>query len=253
MSRYTYGDSALAGERLGLVADLFGPSSEAFLRSAAPSAPDLAVDLGCGPGHTTRLVHAVTSSPRTVGLDRSEAFIAMASSVQTPGVSFVEHDVTQTPLPVGTPDLAFARLLLAHLPEPTVLVRAWLSTLTIGGRLLLDEVESVDTENPVMQTYLRDVAIPVITKHGGRLLLGPSLHEMTDPPSARRVHDEVVTVLPHVASTARMFGMNLRVLARAGDIGPRPDLEEGLASLASGELSGDQVVWRMRQIAFERR
>jgi trans-aconitate 2-methyltransferase len=236
-----------------LVADLFGQSSEAFLRATTPPAPDLAVDLGCGPGHTTRLVHAVTGARRTVGLDRSAAFIATASSPSTPGVSFVEHDVTQTPLPVGTPDLAFARLLLAHLPGPTALVRAWLSTLAIGGRLLLDEVESVDTENLVMQTYLLEVAIPVITNHGGCLLLGPSLHEMPDPPSARRVHDEVVTVLPPVASTARMFGMNLRVLAGAGDIDPRPDLEEGLASLASGEASSDQVVWRMRQIAFERR
>ena len=99
-------------------------------------------------------------------------------------MSFVEHDVTQTPLPIGTPDLAFARLLLAHLPDPTALVRAWLSTLAIGGRLLLDEVESVDTQNPVMRTYLREVAIPVITNHGGRLLLGPSLHEMPDPPNA---------------------------------------------------------------------
>jgi trans-aconitate 2-methyltransferase len=251
--RYTYGDTALAGERLKLVADLFGPSSEAFLRAATPPAPDLAVDLGCGPGHTTRLVHAVTRARRTVGLDRSAAFIATASSSRTPGVSFVEHDVTQTPLPIGTPDLAFARLLLAHLPDPTALVRAWLSTLAIGGRLLLDEVESVDTENLVMQTYLLEVAIPVITNHGGCLLLGPSLHGMPDPPDAVRVHDEVVTMLPPVASTARMFSMNLEVLVRAGEVAPRPELEDGLASLASGAASGHRVVWRMRQVAFERR
>ena len=76
---------------------------------------------------------------------------------------------------------------------------------------------------------------------------------MPDPPSAERVHDEVVTVLPPVASTARMFCMNLQALVRAGEVGPRPALEEGLASLASGEVPGDEVVWRMRQIAFERR
>jgi trans-aconitate 2-methyltransferase len=253
MTKYTYGDTALAGERLSLVADLFASSSRAFLRAAASSAPDLAVDLGCGPGHTTRLVHAVTGAERTLGLDRSAVFIAKASSMETAGVSFVEHDVTKTPLPVAPSHVVFARLLLAHLPAPTTLVGAWLSSLAVGGRLLLDEVESVETEDRVMQTYLRDVAIPVITKHGGRLLLGPSLHEMPDPPRARRVHDEVVSVLPPVASTARMFGLNLRVLALAGEIRPRPDLEEGLASLASGEASGGEVVWRMRQIAFERR
>jgi hypothetical protein len=76
---------------------------------------------------------------------------------------------------------------------------------------------------------------------------------MPDPPSVSRVHDEVVTVLPPVAPTARMFGMNLRVLARAGHIGSRPDLEEGLASIAGGEASAEHVIWRMRQIAFERR
>ena len=253
MSRYTYGDSALAGERLALVADLFASSSEAFLLAAAPTAPGLAVDLGCGPGHTTRLVHTVTEARRTVGLDRSDAFIATASANQTPGVSFAAHDVTTTPFPVGPADLVFARLLLAHLASPAALVGAWLSTLAIGARLLLDEVESVDTENLVMQTYLRDVALPVVMNQGAQLLIGTTLHEMPDPPSADRVHDEVVTVLPPVASTARMFCMNLQVLVRAGEVGPRPALEEGLASLASGGAPGEPVVWRIRQIAFERR
>jgi hypothetical protein len=101
MTKYTYGDTALAGERLSLVADLFASSSRALLRAAASSAPDLAVDLGCGPGHTTRLVHAVTGAERTLGLDRSAVFIAKASSMETAGVSFVEHDVTKTPLPVA--------------------------------------------------------------------------------------------------------------------------------------------------------
>jgi hypothetical protein len=29
--------------------------------------------------------------------------------------------------------------------------------------------------------------------------------------------------------------------------------EEGLASIAGGEASAEHVIWRMRQIAFERR
>ena len=110
-----------------------------------------------------RLVHTVTGARRTVGLDRSVAFIATASADQTPGVSFVAYDVTRTPFPIGPADLVFARLLLAHLPDPTDFVDEWLSTLAVGGRLLLDDVESVDTDDRVMQTYLREIAIPVIT------------------------------------------------------------------------------------------
>ncbi len=78
MARYTYGDSDLAGDRLALVARLFRPTSEAFLRAASPREPDVALDLGCGPGYTTTLVHETAGARRTVGVDRSEAFARRA-------------------------------------------------------------------------------------------------------------------------------------------------------------------------------
>lgn len=252
MPRYTYGDSALAGDRLAVVAELFGPASEAFLRRVAPRSPVLALDLGCGPGHTTRLVHRVVGATRTLGLDRSSAFVEVAAASPTPGIVFLEHDATSLPWPVELPDVVYARLLLAHLPDPGAVVGAWCSAIATGGRLLLDEVESVATANPVVRTYLDEVAIPVVASQGGRLIIGPTLHEMADPVGAARVHDEVVTLRPAAALTARMFLMNLDVLADSGEIAPRPDLSEGLAALAT-DPSAPPVVWHMRQIAFERR
>src|SRR5205809_779798 len=54
---YTFGDSQAAAERLALVARVFEPPSRRFLADAAAGAGlagcDLAVDLGCGPGHST--------------------------------------------------------------------------------------------------------------------------------------------------------------------------------------------------------
>jgi SAM-dependent methyltransferase len=252
MARYTYGDSALAGDRLAVVAELFGPASEAFLHRVAPSSPTLAVDLGCGPGHTTRLVHRVLEAARTVGLDRSAAFVDAAAASPTRGVSFIEHDATVLPWPIDRPDIAYARLLLAHLPDHGAVVGAWCNALAAGGRLLLDEVEAVETDEPVVRTYLDEVAIPVVTSQGGRLIVGPALHEMADPDAAFRVHDEVVTLRPPAALTARMFSMNLDVLADAGEIARRPDLSDGLAAFAA-DPSAPPVVWHMRQVAFERR
>jgi len=252
MTRYTYGDSALAADRLAIVAELFGPASEAFLRAAAPQSPSLAVDLGCGPGHTTRLVHAVTHARRTVGLDQAETFIEAASATSAPGVSFLVHDATSMPLPVEPPDVLYARLLLAHLPDHGSIVGAWCGAIALGGRVLIDEVESVETDDPVFRTYLDEVAIPVVTSQGGRLILGPALHEMTDPADAERVHDEVATLRPPAALTARMFTMNLRVLTDAGEIAPRPDLADGLRGIAA-DASAAPVEWHMRQIAFVRR
>ena len=214
--------------------------------------PALAVDLGCGPGHTTRLVQQIVKAGRTMGLDRSTSFIATASATPTPGVSFLAHDATAMPLPIEPPDLIFARLLLAHLPDHGSIVQAWCDAAAAGGRVLLDEVESVETDDAVFKTYLDEVAIPVVTSQSGRLIVGPALHEMADPPVGVRVHDAVVTLCSPAALTARMFAMNLQVLSDTGETAPRPDLSDALWPLAA-DTSAAPVVWRMRQIAFERR
>ncbi len=59
------------GTRLAFVADLFDESSRAFLSEAVGFRPRLALDLGCGPGHTTRLLAEVLRPGRVVGVDRS--------------------------------------------------------------------------------------------------------------------------------------------------------------------------------------
>ena len=77
-SRYTFGDSDLAVRRMDLVAQVFEPTSRALLAAAVPAGVDVALDLGCGPGHTTRLLAAVARPRRTVGVDGSERYLAHA-------------------------------------------------------------------------------------------------------------------------------------------------------------------------------
>ncbi|HXQ57593.1 MAG TPA: osmotically inducible protein OsmC, partial [Actinomycetes bacterium] len=81
MGGYAFGDSALAARRLGLLAQVFEPTSRSFLTDAAAHPvgppPELAVDLGCGPGHTTRLLVSVLGPRRTLGLDQSAFFVAL--------------------------------------------------------------------------------------------------------------------------------------------------------------------------------
>jgi len=250
--RYTYGDTDLAAERLGLVARVFEPTTRAFLERSVTSAPALAYDLGCGPGHTTRLLREATGAARVVGLDRSGPFLDRAAVDAPRGVSFDAHDVRQVPFPDGPADLIFCRLLLAHLVDPPEVVERWTTQLAPGGLVLLDELEAIDATDPVFARYLGDVALPVVEAQGARLLAGPVLAAMPDPPGIERVADDVVSFTPSPGESAQIFGMNLAVLVDRGEVPLQPELAAELGAIAGGERVAEPVVWRMRQLAFRR-
>jgi trans-aconitate 2-methyltransferase len=251
MARYTYGDSDLASDRLALVARLFRPTSEAFLRAASPREPDVAIDLGCGPGHTTALVHETTGARRTVGLDRSELFARRARD-RVPDLGFVAADVASASLPIARADLVYARLLLAHLRDPAGVVGRWSTILTIGGRMLVDDLEAIETTDDVFRRYLDDVALAAIRAQGGVLFVGPALHGARDRAGLARLHDDVAVFKPPAAETARVFAMNLAVLTERGEVSARADLATELEEIASGVRHAEPVRWRVRQLAWER-
>lgn len=248
-ARYAYGDSELAGDRLELVARLFEPSSAAFLGRVTESPPFLALDLGCGPGATTSMVHRTTGAAQTVGLDRSPAFVHRARS--TTGFGCIVADVVDADLPTRPASLIYARLLVAHLSDPAAVLTRWGTALAPAGRVLVDDLESIDAEG-VFRTYLDEVALAVIRAEGGSLFVGPALHEAPDPAGLVRVHDQVAAISPAPADTARVFAMNLHVLAQNGGSRPRPELASDLASIATGERHSMPVRWRFRHIAWER-
>jgi SAM-dependent methyltransferase len=231
---------------------MFEPTTRSLLGAVIDRSPALAVDLGCGPGHTTCLLHRVTGARATVGLDRSEAFVAEARRDAPAGVSFAVHDVTTVPFPTWPADVVYARLLLAHLADVEGGARRWSTILTIGGSLILDDLETLDAPEPAFRRYLDDVAIAVVKNQGGELFVGPRLHRMPDPPGCERNRDGVVAFSPPASLTARVFGMNLAVLVERGETEPRPDLAAALEEVASGRREGRRATWRVRQVAWRR-
>ena len=176
----------------------------------------------------------------------------MARADAPPGVRFVEHDATEIPFPTGPADAVFARLLLAHLADVGDVVRRWSTMLTIGGMVLLDDLEAIDAPEPVFREYLDDVAVAVVRREGGQLFVGPTLHAMPDPAGTTRVHDDVATFSPPVEVTARVFGMNLAVLTEGNEVPARPDLAAGLDAIARGMRRAEPATWRVRQLAIRR-
>jgi SAM-dependent methyltransferase len=255
-AEYKFGDSTTAAARLMTVAQVFAPSSRAFLQRYAVPAASLAVDLGCGPGHSTRLLHDVVQPKRTLGLDRSASFLAAASVGAPPGVSFRPHDVTVTPLPGERPDILYARLLLTHLKDPVRMVREWTAELAPGGRLLLDEVESVETSDEVGKNYQK-VVESMLLANGQRLDVGRLLTTAADAAGPTDVRQQLVTVQPSSQQVGLMFSLNLRVwrpdpfLVSSFDPRWLDRLQAELDRAAAG-LRSLVVTWTMRQLVLTR-
>ena len=266
--RYTLNDNQVAGDRLELLARIFGPASVALLRRGAPAGgpPGLAVDLGCGPGHTTRMIARTLAPGETVGLDASAAFVERAASeterdVQAhgplpSGVRFVHHDVTQLPWPVPPADLVFARYLLAHLPRPALVVRDWGTGLASGGRLLLDEVERIDIDVPAFATYL-EVSGAMIRAQGAELYVGQALRDLEPVEGLDLVESATATISPTTDEVARLFAMNLATWRHDPWIVDHVDpdviatLATDLDALHGVERRGE-IVWTHRQLVLER-
>jgi SAM-dependent methyltransferase len=245
VSAYALGDSEVAADRLELVAEVFDRTSRAFLQRFARHRVRLALDLGCGPGHTTRLLADEIRPRRTIGLDSSEAFLRLARQRASEEISFRRHDVTALPFPVGPADLLYGRFLLSHVQDPERLVPAWATQLARGGLLLVDEVERITTSHPVFRRYL-DLVRTVLARRGHALEVSPRLDAVHDAAGLHRLESRVVTLDPPVNQVTRMFLMNLEALRGACADSELDRLAREIAEVRAGE-----VRWELRQLVFE--
>jgi len=205
---YQFGDSELAADRLGLLAEVFAPSSAAFLARLGGRGPARILDAGCGCGHTTRLLAEVFPTALVVGLDNSATFIQRAASSPHERIRFLEADVSDD-LPGGPYDLVYARYLLTHLPRAFEVVQSWAKALEPDGRIALEENEWIETDEAVFSRYLAIVE-RMLAAAGKDLHIGRRLAEHCGWEGLTVADREVCRVAVDSARTARMFLMNFR-------------------------------------------
>lgn len=253
---YLFGDSSTACHRLRLLAEIFAGSSRSFL-SQAPSGPGLAVDIGCGPGYTTRLVSSTMNPRQTVGMDISKALVAEAKRLEEGDETYLVHDANVVPFPIGPADVLYARFLATHLADPAAVIRSWASQLVSGGLLLLDEVDSIVTTNDVLSRYL-EVVNSLLIHEGRNLYIGPRLAALRLPGLLDEKASDVRPLAVQDRQAARTFRLNLEawrhrrfvVDTYGGDAIRR--LADELEVVAHGSGTTSSIEWRMRQIVFER-
>jgi SAM-dependent methyltransferase len=252
---YTFGDSDLAARRLALVAATFAKTTRQFLLTRAGGVPRFAIDLGCGPGFTTELIRATVGPERILGVDASAAFIAAAAKrLADDRTRLLCANALDLPLEVTDADLIFARMLLTHLRDPLAAIDVWRGRLSERGRLLLEEVESIATEDPTLAGYL-DLQREMLAANGNTLEIGARLGaELREHPALR--DNEVAEFSPPAAVAARMFAMNLETWRGRPEVTDAHAAEEldrlaaALERIAAGTEPAASITWRMRHLAL---
>ncbi len=260
---YLFGDNDTAIERLAILAEVFQPATEPFLRELelliGPdlTVDDVIVDLGCGPGHTTRLLAEIFDRP-TLGLDNSRAQLEAAASFdEQPGVTFEGHDVTRVPFPSHPAALIFARFLMAHLDDVAGRIETWSEALRPGGVIALDEVESIDTGLAPFMDYLNLVAHG-LNRRGSELYIGSELDSLDLDPRLDPLYSQVRTFEVADTDAAAMFRLNLPTLREDPAVVEKHGtdfldrLQADLDLIATGKPKDSHIRWQLRQIAWQR-
>lgn len=255
---YTFGDGDVAAERLRLLASVFAPSSSGLLRRLSARAPELAVDLGCGPGYTSELVARELASVRVIGLDQSPRLLEQATREHaSERVSFAQADVSRPPFPAPAAGFLYSRFLLTHLREPSAVVRAWASAALPNATLVLEETAFMTGEHPAFPRYYGLVE-RMQAHYGQRMYIGRELEALCASPDWLVESSEVVVAPLPAVNMARLHWLNLRTwssdaFARANYAAAELDeLGAELEQIASGALAAPPVACGIGQLVLRR-
>jgi trans-aconitate 2-methyltransferase len=246
-----------AAQRREQVHRIFAATSAALLREQVAQPPRLAVDLGCGPGHSTVLLQKITEARLVMGLDTSTAYIQRAQGFSSDRRRFNVHDVQEIPFPVGPADLLYARLLISYLSDPMRVLDRWATQLALGGLLIVEELDAVESAYAPFRDYL-DLVARAVAEAGTALYPGPLLDSLRPGPLLQRLVSTVRELPVENAEAAAMFGGNLTVWREHPFVQKHytnamlDELEDSLASLVTDASPSRKSGWRIRQLVFQR-
>lgn len=137
MSTYIHGTSPEEQRRLSLMNDVL--LNQGSLRELALRGDERVVDFGSGLGQFTCAMARAVPRGSVVGIERSDEQRAKAE--REANVEYRAGDVLDLDLGAewGTFDVAHARFVLEHVPDPLRVVEAMVRAVKPGGRIVLED------------------------------------------------------------------------------------------------------------------
>lgn len=252
-TRYTFGHSDVAGERLEKISKVFNPFSAKFIEKQCPNRMDTVIDLGCGPGYSTEMLANSTQTKTAYGLDMSEMFVQEAKR-NFPAYQFICHDITVVPFPVQA-DLLYCKFLLSHLTDLEILFGNWMAQLNNNGLILCDELEDINTDIQVFKRYL-DVSNQLIKSQRANLYIGKKIHAVIKKFNVICDQTEIIPVENRDA--ASLFFPNTVSIWNTDEFvrnllpeEERKEISEQLFKISQGFQISGHITWKMKRIVLK--
>ena len=150
-----------------------------LLALVRPRAGMRVVDLGCGTGELTRIVHERLGAAETLGVDRSQAMLEKSNAVAGGGLRFASVDLKRTGLPDGPWDLVFSNACLHWLPDHPALFARLAAALAPHGQLAVHMPAAFDDPSHTTATEVASEA-PFLDALGGEPRAQPGVLDVAD-------------------------------------------------------------------------
>lgn len=201
------------------------------------------LEIGCGPGFVTRLLHAIAPHSTIIAVDRSLDLLKRlptdppgdASGAIWPIQSSGEH----LPVPENWAQFAYARFLLQHVPDPLSIAREARRALEPGGTFCVadsdDGLVLQHPENARLSQLLRD-ADRSQREAGGDRYVGRKLPQILHDAGFVDIRSRVVGITSSDAPIAMLLKMALGYKAEL--TGQRDTLARIIAETAESTARG---------------
>lgn len=255
---YTFGDNERAAARLQLLAEVFEPTTRVFVVRALgflERAPTRALDLGSGPGHTTRLLGEILPSVEFTGLDISERYVASARADHAAfsRLHFERVDVQSEELGASNVDFVYCRHLLVHLPEPELVLTRARAARAPRGVVALEETAALRSADPAFTLYYQTVE-RMQAHYGQRMYLGRTLDDVVRRAGLEVLDARIESTLVCPRKMARLHRDNLRTfrhdafVQKTLDVDAIERLDRSLTEVATGTRAAPPVEIELGQV-----
>lgn len=125
------------------------------------------VDLGCGTGHLTQILHTNLKAKNTLGIDSSEAMLKEASAIKAPGLEFQLGDIEKFH-PKMRYNLIFSNAALQWIPNHEKVIEDMLGYLLPEGQIAIQVPSNFESPTHVIAKEIAKEEPFVKKLKGGR-------------------------------------------------------------------------------------